>query len=58
MSPPATNSARAPTANPVVGAIPPVAVSADGVTVAVGLAVAVEAAVAPTTTENTPSETV
>ncbi len=46
MSPPATNSARAPTAIPVVSAIPPVAVSAVGVAVAVGLAVAVEVAVA------------
>ena len=46
MSPPATNSARAPTANPVVSAIPPVAVSAAGVAVAVGLAVAVEVALA------------
>ena len=46
MSPPATNSARAPTANPVVSAIPPVAVSAVGVAVAVGLAVAVEVALA------------
>ena len=46
MSPPATNSARAPAAIPVVGAIPPVAVSAVGVALAVGLAVAVEVAVA------------
>jgi hypothetical protein len=46
MSPPATNSATAPAAIPVVGAIPPVAVSAVGVAVAVGLAVAAEVAVA------------
>ena len=46
MSAPATNSTRAPTANPVVSAIPPVAVSAVGVALAVGLAVAVEVAVA------------